>query len=343
MKKLTRLLSLLLAASLLLQVNVFAQQDKEDKNEKHEKTKYEFEKKKAVNKSYSVSSNDKLDVENSFGSVEVKTWSKNEIKVDVSIEVSATTEALAQRIIDGISVSDKQSGGVVSFKTSIKGTDNNNNNNSRNEKSSMSVNYVISMPASNALKLSNEFGATTVPDMKGEVDLNSKFGSLTTGNLANVKNINVEFGKATFGSLANADVSVKYSKATFDKLTGSIKLNIEFSGASKIMLDNNVSSLDVKASYSKVNIQPVGDPSASYTINTSFGDMKNNSNIKFDGGEDKEGHGVNFDKKYTGKSGSGSIPVKVSSSFGKVIIGEATADDMKDKDKSKSKNKTRTV
>jgi len=335
MKKTALRFSLLFATLFTLQTSSFAQHDKE---EKHEKNKYEFEKKKSINKSYSVSASDKLDLQNSFGSVTINTWSKNEIKVDVNIEVSATTDALAQKIIDGISIADKQSSGVVSFKTSIKGAE----NNSKNEKSSMAVNYTVSMPATNALKLSNEFGATIVPDMKGEVDLNSKFGSLTTGNLANVKDINVEFGKATFGSLANADVSVKYSKATFDKLSGNIKLNIEFSGASKIILDNNVTALDVKASYSKVNIQPVGDPSASYTINTSFGDMKNNSNVKFEGGDDKNEHGPNFDKKYTGKSGSGSIPVKVNSSFGKVIIGEASADDMKDKDKNKEKSKLKT-
>ena len=118
MKKIVNLFSLLLAFG-LLQQNAVAQNDNGNKNDNNKK--YEFVKNKAVNKSYNVSSSDKLKIQNSFGSVEVHTWNKNEIKVDVTIEVSANTENLAQKIIDGISVADSKSGGDISFKTSIKG------------------------------------------------------------------------------------------------------------------------------------------------------------------------------------------------------------------------------
>ncbi len=160
-----------------------AQDDNDNDNNNKEK-KYEFVKKKAVNKSYNVSSADKLNIQNSFGSVEVTTWDKNEIKVDVNIEVSANTDALAQKILDRISVNDAQKGKEISFKTKMKDI-----NTSKGEKSTMTINYTISMPASNPLKIKNEFGTTTLPDFKGEVDLTSKFGKLNTGNLSNVKNI----------------------------------------------------------------------------------------------------------------------------------------------------------
>ena len=111
MKKIVNLFSLLLAFG-LLQQNAVAQNDNGNKNDNNKK--YEFVKNKAVNKSYNVSSSDKLKIQNSFGSVEVHTWNKNEIKVDVTIEVSANTENLAQKIIDGISVADSKSGGDIS-------------------------------------------------------------------------------------------------------------------------------------------------------------------------------------------------------------------------------------
>jgi hypothetical protein len=170
------------------------------------------------------------------------------------------------------------------------------------------------------------------------VDLNSKFGSLTTGSLANIRKINVEFGKAKFESIANGSVTVKYSEAQFGKLVGNVKLNFEFCGSTKINMDNSLSGLDLRASYSTVNLQPVGNPSASYNISTSFGSFKNTTQIKFDG-EEKEGKGPNFDKSYEGKSGNGSIPVKASASFGKIILGEASEEEMKDKE-TKSKSKT---
>lgn len=333
MKKMIRLFSVVLLLSLLEQ-NIFAQNDNNNNNDNNKK--YEFVKNKAVNKSYNVSSSDKLKIQNSFGKVDVHTWNKNEIKVDVTVEVSANSEALAQKIIDGINIEDTKSGGDISFKTSMKGV-----NNSKGEKSTMKVNYDISMPAGNPLQISNEFGGTVLPDFKGEVDLSSKFGSLTTGALGNVKSVNVEFGKAKIESITNGPVTIKYSSADIGKLAGNIKLNLEFSSATKINIDNSLTGLDAKVAYSTVNFKPTVELSASYTISTSFGDFKNRTNVKFDGDdEDKNDRGPKFDHSYNGKSGNGSVPVKIKSSFGSVILGEPTAEDMKGKDKKKQKTVT---
>ena len=324
MKKIS--LSLSLLSLMLAQLAVFAQgEEKKDK-------KYEFVKSKSINKSYNVSSSDKLSIHNSFGSVEVHTWNKNEIKVDVAIEVSSNSAEFAEKLLNAIVVDDSQKTNEISFKTSI-----NNSNNSKSTKSSMKIDYDIYMPAANSLRVSNEFGATTIPDYTGEVDLSSKFGSLTTGALKNIRRINVEFGKANFESITNGDISVKYSTAEFSKLVGNIKLNFEFCGSTKVSMDNNLTSLDLRASYSTVNLLPVGNPSASYKIFTSFGSFKNTTSIKFDGDDDNEEKGPKFDKNYEGKSGSGTIPVKASTSFGKIILGEASAEDMNDKGKPKSR------
>ncbi len=338
MKKLIRPFSLLLPLLLLLQVNLFAQDDKNDnKNEnRNEKKKYEFVKKKSVNKSYNVSSSDKLNIQNSFGSVTVHTWDRNEIKVDVDIEVSANSESLAQKMLDRISIDDDKTGKGISFETKMKDI-----NNSKDEKSSMEINYTISMPASNPLTIKNEFGSTTIPDFRGDIDLTSKFGSLTTGNLASIKNINVEFGKANLANITSAPVTIKFSKAVITKMTGDVKLNLEFCSNVRLNLDNNLNSLDLKTSYSTVNLKPTVELNASYKISTSFGSFKNTSGATFNKEEEDDDHGPKFDHEYSGKSGSGNIPVKVKSSFGKIIVGEASEEDMKSKDKDKDKTKTK--
>jgi hypothetical protein len=336
MKKLIKPFSIALLSLLVLQVNLFAQDDKDDNNNiniNNNKKKYEFVKKKNVNKSYNVSSSDKLNIENSFGSVEVHTWDRNEIKVDVNIEVSANSDALAQKMLDRISISDDKSSKGISFETKMKDI-----NNTKDEKSTMEINYTISMPASNPLSIKNEFGSTTLPDFRGEVDLNSKFGSLTTGTLSNIKNINVEFGKANLANISSSPVTIKFSKAVISKMSGAVKLNLEFCSNVRLSLDNNLSSLDLKTSYSTVNLKPVGSVPASYNIFTSFGSFKNTSDVKFSSDDDgNDDHGPNFDREYSGKSGSGNIPVKVKSSFGKIILGEASEEDMKSKDKDKKK------
>jgi formylmethanofuran dehydrogenase subunit D len=337
MKKMINPFKIVLTLLLLLQVNVFAQ-DNDNDNKNDNKKKYEFVKKKSVNKSYNVSSSDKLNIKNSFGSVQVHTWNRNEIKVDVEIEVSANTDALAQKIIDRISVSDEKNGKGISFTTDMKDIHNSKDDKrSRDEKSTMNINYTINMPEGNPLQIQNEFGSTTIPDFKGEVEVSSKFGSLTAGNLSNIKSINVEFGKAT---LAN-----KFSKAVISKLSGAVKLNLEFCSNVRLSLDNNLTSLDLKTSYSTVNLKPLGNLQANYNISTSFGSFKNTSDVKFTSDEDKDDdnkYSPKFDHEYSGKSGSGSIPVKVKSSFGKIIVGEASEEDMKSKDKDKKKDKSKT-
>lgn len=337
MKRLIKPFKLLVPLVLMLQANLFAQENDND-NKNENKKKYEFVKKKSVNRSYNVSSSDKLNIENSFGSVDVRTWDRNEIKVDVDVEVSANTEALAQKMLDRISVTDSKSGRDISFKTDMKDV-----NNSKGEKSTMQINYTISMPAGNPLNIKNDFGSTTVPDFRGEVDLTSKFGSLTTGNLSSIKSIHVEFGKANLANITSAPVTIKFSKAVIAKLSGSVKLNLEFCSSVRLNLDNNLSSLDLKTSYSTVNLKPAGDLPASYNISTSFGSFKNNSGVKFTSDEDgNNDRGPKFDNEYSGKSGSGNIPVKVKSSFGKIIVGDASEEDMKDKGKNKTKDKSRT-
>mgnify|MGYP001149251045 CR=1 FL=1 len=315
MKKILKPFKILLPALFLLQINLCAQGDNENK-------KYEFTKIKSINKSYTVSSNSKLSIDNSFGKVEVHTWNKNEIKVDVTIEASATKEDVAQKIIDGISVAECQSDKEMSFKTKM--------NVHTNSKSNMKVNYNIYMPSSNPLNIANHFGATIIPDYQGEVQLESKFGSLTTGNLSNVKKILVEFGKAKFENITNGTIVIKYSKATFEKLMMNVKMDIEFSSAIKMNVNNTLSALDIKASYSTVNLKPDAALSASYIISTSFGKFKNNTSIKFDVDNEKNDWAPKFDQKYTGKSGNGSIPIKINSSFGSVILGEPTSGDLKD-------------
>ncbi|GAB2825984.1 DUF4097 family beta strand repeat-containing protein [Ferruginibacter profundus] len=335
MKKISRRLFSVVLSLCIIQQTVVAQNDNDNDNKNEKNKKYEFVKNKSVNKSYNVSSSDKLKIDNSFGGVEVHTWNKNEIKVDVTIEVSSNVEATAQKIIDGITIDESKSGGDISFKTSIKGT-----NNGKGENSTMKINYDISMPASNPLRINNEFGSTVIPDFRGEVELSSKFGSLTTGTLSNARSVNVEFGSAKIES-TNGTVAIKYSSASIGKLVGNVKLNLEFSSATKINIDNSLTGLDAKVSYSTVNLKPTGELSASYDISTSFGSFKNRTGIKFDGDDDddKDGHGPKFDHNYNGKSGSGSVPVKIKSSFGKVILGEPNPDDMK-KEKNKSKSKT---
>lgn len=299
-----------------------------------EKKRYEHFKERNISKTYAASGNT-LNIENSFGNVTVTTWDRNEIKVDIHIEASSNDKDNAERIFNKINVEDSKDGSQVTFKTTF-GKDNGNNN-CKNCNSSMQINYTIQIPAGNTLKIENSFGDILLPDYNGAVSLTSKFGSLTTGNLPKPEKLWVEFGKANLKSVSNADATFKFSTVTIEDLNGSNKIKMEFCSRSRIRVDNDLTSLNLNESYSTVNIKPSSNFSATYHIRTSFGSVKDRTNADMKRTDTPDKYGPDSEKEYEGKSGSGSSKVEIKSNFGRIIIGEATEEEMKEKDK-KTKN-----
>lgn len=325
-KVIASLISILLLGCLAVQA-----QDDDEKPQK----KYDVERKKIYEKSYSLNAGDKVKISNQFGFVKINTWDKNEVKVYVEMVATAKSESRANDVLEDLAISDKKSGNVISFKTSIEG-----NNNGGNQ--TMEINYTVSLPSSTTLDLKNEFGATTLPDYTGNVDLTSKFGSLTTGKLTNVEDILVEFGKATIQSISNGGATFKFSKAEVGNLIGTNTLKFEFCNKSKVSLDNSATHTTINESYSTLNIKPVANFNGSFDVRTSFGSFRNRTGSKFTRSDEEPEYGADTDKEYEGQLGSGVNKVKIKSSFGTIILGDTKAGNMKEDDNGDDEPKQKT-
>ena len=77
-----------------------------------------IEKKKVITKTYQLSANQKVSITNTFGGVNVQSWERNEVKVEVTIKVSSNNERMAQEILDQIWIDD-HSGREISFEISF--------------------------------------------------------------------------------------------------------------------------------------------------------------------------------------------------------------------------------
>jgi len=313
------------------------------------------EKKKNISKSYNVGSSDKLSIENSFGDVVINTWDKNEFKVDVEMYSKAKTEEEAQKILDKINVTESQSGGEVWFKTSvgnIKGnnnrgdgddddddndSDNGNHKHHGDKNQEFHINYVVYMPSGNPLKIDNQFGKTTIPDFKGSADITSKFGGLTAGKLSNVDEIDVEFGKGEIADVHNGKVTFKFdSKSHVRNVSGSVKLNVEFSEA-QFGLSDNLADLSLNNSYSTVNLVVTKNLSANFDIHTNFGDFKNKTDFSFKEEDEDNDNGPKFDKDINGKAGDGKAKIKIKSSFGEVRLSHESMSENEEQTEHKEK------
>ncbi|MBS1772258.1 MAG: hypothetical protein JST82_05315 [Bacteroidetes bacterium] len=171
-------------------------------------------KEKRISKSYSVSASDKLYIINHFGDVKINTWNKNEISVDVVIEVRQRSENRANEMMDDISVdySDAVRNGKITFKTSINRKNINNSNGER-----MRIDYTINMPKGSPIDIKNEFGNLIMDDFEGDMNIDVEYGNFNAGDITgSEKVVKVQFGKVDIHSIAVGRFNVEYSPLKID-------------------------------------------------------------------------------------------------------------------------------
>jgi hypothetical protein len=318
----------------------------------------EGKKTKLINRSYTVTAEDKLQIDNSFGDVTVSTWDQNKISVDIEIGARGSTEEKTQDILDQIDIREEKGDHLYSFHTKVgeihshSGSRRDGNN---GDNRTFYIDYVVHMPAGNPLDVHNDFGHTEIPDFKGPVSLTSKYGSLVAGNLANVNNIDVEFGRATIGDITNGKVVFQYnSSSRIGKVNGSVRIISEFSSRVQINV-GDVKDLTINESYSGIRMVVDKSVSAQITIHTNFGEFRNESDFTIkEQHEPDEESGPKFDRDYSGTMNDGKAQIKVKSEFGSLRLttfGESDNDNDnryknkhkdKDKDKDKGKDKDKT-
>jgi hypothetical protein len=295
-----------------------------------QKKKYEFAHERTISQAYSASSGDKLDIENQFGNVNIKTWNRNEVKVDIRIEVSSNVKEAADKMFENIEVEHAKKGNNISFKTDLNAKDEKGYKGKHNN--TISVDYEISMPVNLSLDLENKFGKTTLPDLQGKVNVKQEFGNLYAGRLTQPGNIEVKFGGVVIESAVNGKYQFGYSdEARIKDLSGKADIDIEFCKSSNVVINAaNIDDLKVDAQYSEVAIVVPKNMSANISVETNFGSFNNKSsfNFKEDGDDDdkdgKRNHGPKFDRNYKGKAGDGKNKIELDGNFSEIILSHET-------------------
>ena len=336
MKKIHVLLNSVLMVALLLSSSTFAQ-EKSDKTEKAEaksdkkqdKKKYEFVKSRTINQSYNVSANDKLSLQNQFGKLIIKTWTRNEVKVDIKIEVTSNDQERLQEMFDNIDVKHGKDGNTVYFKTIMDKNKDNDKDEKRREgknySNTIDIDYEVSMPANLALKVKHRFGGLTIPDLTGEVDIDQQFGDLIAGKLSKPGDVSVRFGSAQIDAVNGGDYEFQFinNTAVIKNATGNIKVEVQHCRSNGVVIyAANTSSIDVDAQHSDVAIVVPKDMSAQYQVETHFGSFKNNSSfaIKREDDDDND-RGPKFNFNYKGSSGQGKTKITLDGNFTDFTIG----------------------
>jgi hypothetical protein len=188
-------------------------------------------------KDFNTQSTSSLKLENQFGNVTVTDWDQNKVSVVYIVEVTATPESKAKKLMEEIQIEFKEEGGLISIKTKIGKDGSLNLKTDRGEKQSFKIDYFVKCPRNIPVELSNHFGDVSVSTLTGKVDLDVQFGSLNAVALKGTNNIKLQFGQATLGDL------------------GKTVLSVQHSDLAKIQ---SVESLNIEASFSTLNFGKVG-------------------------------------------------------------------------------------
>lgn len=321
-----------------------------------------IEKRKTFVKVYDVQARDQLSVDNQFGQVKVNLWDRKEIRVDITVTANAPTDQRAVDYLRAVSIHENREGNLIRLRTEIDseqfGTSNwNLLRNKTGDKNFIQIDYVVSMPKSNALIVKNKFGNTDIPSFQAPLTVLSRYGDFSANELNNGQNtIEVQYGNATIGKMDGGKMDVKYSNLQLDqartlllvnkfgKLTigevgkldadigysgasignvsGSCNVKLSYSGGFQInQLSRNAENVDIQAAYSSVTLPA---ESSQFNVTVTHGSFRvpTNANVSFTQQPDKS-EATRTTRQYSGKVGAGNgTTIKVVSRFGDVRLKE---------------------
>jgi len=230
---------------------------------------------KTFSKSFTVDRSDKINLSNQYGSITIKIWNKNEIKVDADIKAYAKTDDEAQKLLDDVAVTATKTGDLVTYKTTMGERNGNWGSNVRNGKiiwrREVKTHYIVYMPASNALTALQQYGNIIMDDFEGPTSIKVQYGNLTAGNLSNANNyISIQYGKGsvkdmggatikhqygggiTIGNVGNLDLNAQYTAANINSVKGTATIKHQYGGGTTI--GNVNGAMSVTTQYAPIKI-----------------------------------------------------------------------------------------
>lgn len=179
-----------------------------------------FSKEKKINDHFTMGKDTKLRIQNEYGYVRINTWDRDDVTIDITISVKATSDRNAEDIINSITIEQNKANDRYSYKTQVrrkkgafaftidKAID----------KSSMEINYVVHMPADGYLELTNKFGDVFLADYSGSLFADVSYGAIKTQKLKGERiSIKSSFGSIVIPSIEIGSIESRYSKITIDK------------------------------------------------------------------------------------------------------------------------------
>ena len=196
--------------------------------------------KRSVSRSYPASLETTLEVQNKYGKIQVATWDKDSVAIEVDIYLSESSSSKLRKLKEDIKIDftgtktyiiaktlfESESGRIASELKSISNTISGSNKR-------IEINYMVYLPAYMDVVLHNKFGDIYMDDLEGQADIALSNGVLKANRLDGNSTISLSFANGMIKSLGSANVKLSYSDLVLEEVSQldlsskSSKLNVD--------------------------------------------------------------------------------------------------------------------
>ncbi|MFB9052253.1 hypothetical protein ACFFVB_04105 [Formosa undariae] len=268
---------------------------------------------RVIKKEFSVNSNATLSIDNSYGNLDIITWKENRIVFEITITTNGRDSETVQNKLKEISVEFNGSPSHVSAKTIFSKTKSKWWDWNGADNVNMKINYIVKMPITNNVDLTNDYGAINLDKLEGRAKINCDYGKITTKELM-ADNNDIEFdytSNSYFEYIKSGTINADYSGFTVAK-TKKLFIEADYTN-SKVEIGENV---DYNCDYGSMTVDKVnyfkgdgdyltvviGDVYKSVDITADYGSIKiknmtaNANNVHID--SDYVGIKIGYDPNY---------------------------------------------
>lgn len=264
--------------------------------------KWKHTKEKTIKKQFDVSPNATLKIDNSFGHIKVLTSNDNQIEFDIVIKVSGNNEEKVLDRLKNIDVEFSSSSTLVSALTKIGKNKKNWWNWGKKMNLTLEINYVVKIPMTNNIELSNDYGNIDVEKLEGRAEINCDYGKITTQELMADNNrlnfdytnncyfeyiksgsINADYSSYTVAKAENLEINADYTKSVIE-IAENIDYNCDYNAFTvgnvnnlrgngdylSLRIDNVYKNLEVEADYGSIKVGRMGPNAGDVSIKTDY-------------------------------------------------------------------------
>ncbi len=215
----------------------------------------DHEVRKTIHHEFSINNGSTVKLYNKYGALNVHTWDKEEVHIDVEIVVNSSSKSNAELQLKHIEVQVHNEEDYLKVATVLSEQDKGWWNSIWGScKSELVINYDVFLPRSSNLTAENKYGDTVIEDLENDLNATIKYGNLTTQNINGSVRLSLGYGKTVMGEIGNLQAEVKYSEL----IVASAK-NIDLVSKNSDLTINKAYDINIESKYDSYQLGEIGE------------------------------------------------------------------------------------